>query len=733
MTGFLQPRRRQLRWPPAKWLVGAMLAFLGALAPIESPDVSRPLGDLIGTSPALAQTGAVSQGTPDSCPKDPLDTRPWQVDLADSSQCELLLPPCLATAWDSTVYLLPSSQYPELCEISVLNSDPNYAACTATTGVVVDDDGVRCRIIQNAICPSGVRVSPTNCRTVERRSWTCPSDSIPRNEFNSCYKVPTPSYGAVHPACGAGAPIFVISSCETYVGDDFAQNASTVDCNTYDPWRNTSHFGGVTGNDFWCTYDASHLDLDCHAPGASCPVKTALCLKRASETGGCSVAAKTIRCRDLQADYAAGSILLDDVRNARCEPCVILPFQSIPSSCPEDLTDEPTQDSRSRKRIVALEAILREGRDIFIGHPDCYRVTGGYETGGPLGGITRVGGEPLAGHADCAVLDPPCPDPSPGRLTWASSHSSQLAVVNSPVVIEILDIPTVYRTQRYGYVWGAGLRFKSRIVVEYPEPDTAEPDNILRLWNNPNDAVAYVDVPALANNSVSGTSECFLYYLPLFKIIVRELWPDNPSDRKDIDELFGADALQWWNNIGTQQERELRTKAQGFEWWPSLSPAEEIARTAKMTQNIRCDSNRNAAAWCRWQAPKPGYYKLTGAGAWVPTDAGNREWMDPSAVGRVNQHLRSLSLSTPEARAEFLSRLGVSTPQEAGINASMDALLPFTNDDSLFSTLSVQARCPPLDVRVKCLGVRGSGNYTKTEPIGIIVHETRASTVRPSN
>ena len=450
----------------------------------------------------------------------------------------------------------------------------------------------------------------------------------------------------------------------------------------------------------------------------------ALCLKRASQTGGCSVTGKTIRCRSLQASYASGTIQLEDVRAAFCEPCVILPFESIPASCPDDLTDEPTQESRSRARNVALDAIVREERDIAIGNTLCFPVSGGWSKG------IRRGGEPLADHPNCARLDAPCPDPSPGRISWTSSHFSQLAVVNSPVTIEILDIPTVYRRQKYGYSWGSRLKTSSRTVVEYPEPDPAEPDNLLRLWNYPDSTISYNNVSGLASSSVSGTSECFLYYLPLFKIIVRELWPDNPSDRLEIDELFGTDALQWWHDIPTNAERERRTNAQGFEWWPNLSTTEQDDRIAEMTENVRCDSNTNSLAWCRWQAPKPGYYKLAGAGAWVPTDAGNRQWMTSSQVNTINNYLSGLST---QDRIDLLDDLGVSTPQEAGINAAMDALLPFTNQDTLFSTLSVQARCPPLDVRVRCLRATSSGNYVETEPIGVTVHEMRVGTVTPSN
>ena len=717
------PNRRLRPRHLAKPLLGVILALAGVFAPIGTPDVLEPINDLAGTSQALAQIGPVAPGRPDNCPTAPAAWRPQpgDPDYATASDCTLDLPPCLATPWDSSQYLQRSVQYPELCEISVSSSDANYSACTAMTGVVVIDNGSVCRIIQNAICPSGVRVSPTNCRTVERRKWICPMDSIPRNEFNTCYKPPTTGYIGTHPACGAGAPTLLILGCAEYVGEDYARNPATVPCSSFDPTASPPRIVGTTTTDYWCTYYSSLLDIDCHAPGASCAPAVALCLKRASQTGGCSVTAKTIHCRSLQASYAAGTIQLEDVRAALCEPCVILPFESIPASCPDDLTDEPTQESRSRARNLALEAILREERDIFTNNRLCWPVTGGWSGG------TLLGGEPLADHPACAALSTPCPDPSPGRLSWTSNHFAQLAVVNSPVTIEILDVPTVYRTQKYGYIFRSGLNFSTRTVVEYPVPDSAEPDNLLRLWNNPDSTVVYSDVPNLA----SAASECILYYLPLFKIIVRELWPDNLNDRREIDELFGTDALHWWNNISTDEEKERRTKAQGFDWWPNLSTAEQDDRIAKMTHDVRCDSNTESLAWCRWQAPKPGYYKLTGAGAWQSTDVGNRVWdLTARQRRRINNYLSGLSTTD---RADLLNNLGVSTPQEAGINAAMDALLPLTNQETLFTTLSVQARCPPVDVRVKCTYGGSSGNYVETEPIGIMVHQMRVSTVTPAN
>ena len=587
-----RPRARLGRClrPLAKALVGAFLVLIGVLAPIEGPDLPEPLQSLAETRVALAQINPVVPGTPDSCPTTPApwSPQPLDTDFLTAAECILELPPCLATPWDISQFLQPSTQYPEFCETSVVSTDINYPACVNATGAVVEDSGTVCRVIQNAICPSGVRVSPDNCRTVERRTWTCPLDYVPRNEFNTCFKTPVTNY-TNHPACGPGAPTFAILDCANYVGDDFVQDPTLVPCSAFDPVGHPNTFL-ATANDYWCTYDSSLLDLDCYPPNPPCTSALALCIKRASRTGGCSVLAKSIACRALQAEFAAGNIQLEDVRAANCEPCVILPFQPIPAACPDDLTDEPQQEPRSRSRNAAFEAILREERDIRIGDSRCFPVAGG-----TIWPISYPGGEPLADHPNCESLRSRCPNPSPGRLTWASSHFSQLAVVNTPVAVTINDIPTTYSTQGYLYRFGFNIRTSSRSYADYPEPDPNLIDSFMRIWEDVNNTVTYSSVANMARR----TRSCYLYYVPLFKLKVRELWPDNLSDYLEIQDLFGADSLDWWNSIGTVAERERRTNAQGFEWWNNLTPAEQADRIDEMTHEVSCDNNTDEAVWCR--------------------------------------------------------------------------------------------------------------------------------------
>ena len=663
----------------------------------------------------------------DNCPADQTDLRTsWQPNPDDRSQCVLLTAPCLPTPWDSHTYLQPSTEYPEFCEISVSSLDSNYAACIAATGVVMEDDGLVCRIIQTAICPSGVRVSFDTCRTVERRKWTCPMDSVPRNEFNTCYKAPTITILGTHPACGPGAPTLLILDCAEYVGDDFVQNPTLASCSGYDPVARPGTFLLVASTAYWCTYDSSLVDIDCHAPNPPCGQAIALCLMRASQTGGCSVVSKTIACRALQARFAAGNVELEVVRTANCEPCVILPFQPIPTACPEDLTDEPQEDSRSRSRDTAFEAILGEERDIRVGDSRCYQVTGG-----TIWPTYYPGGEPLANHSRCARLGSPCPNPSPGRLSWASSHFSQLAVVNSPVTITIHDIPTTYDRQGFAYRSGSTFNTRNQDYAEYPDPNPILSDNFMRIWEDVNNTTAYNSVVDMTNGS---GRECILYYLPRFELKARELWPDNPTDRQEIEDLFGVDALGWWNTM-TQDEKERRTQAQGLGWWNDLTAVDRDARTADMTQEMDCDSTNNNLAWCRWQSAKPGYYKLTGFGAWIMSYWRNRNWISTQNWTIYNNTVSRLSSTN---RTDLLNKIngwGL-TPEDFGFNSALTALIPLPagrDPETLLTTRAFQSRCPPLDVRVVCLNQGGTGNYVETEPIGVTVHEMRVGTVTPAN
>ena len=315
--------------------MGAFLALIGVLAPIESPHLA-PFDDLVGTPPASAQNTVVP-GDPDDCPEDPTDTRNWQVDTTDESLCVLSenvcpehplaeLHPVLAGT-----YLSPSTEFPDFCEAPVMESTDAamYADCTALTGAARKVSGTlpnrECRIIQQAQCAAQLhRIAFDTCVRVQRRTWSCLPGEFPRNQFNTCYQ-PPPGYLGPNPACDTGAPDFPIVTCEQYVGGDFARNPAdaSLACGTAFPTgAPSSALQNHTANQHWCRYDTSFLDVDCHATGAACTASYAYCIKRASRTGGCDTVAETLRCRALQADHRDTPLTVsaEDVYRQGCTP-----------------------------------------------------------------------------------------------------------------------------------------------------------------------------------------------------------------------------------------------------------------------------------------------------------------------------------------------------------------------------------------------------------------------------
>ena len=80
-----------------------------------------------------------------------------------------------------------------------------------------------------------------------------------------------------------------------------------------------------------------------------------------------------------------------------------------------------------------------------------------------------------------------------------------------------------------------------------------------------------------------------------------------------------------------------------------------------------------------------------------------------------------------------MCRAGVAAPSEVGLRDDLSGVLPRPpTAAALFNEdLAATAGCFPLDFRVECVNSYGTGNYTETEPIGIVVHEVRVSTVTP--
>ncbi len=684
-------------------LAGLLAALIAALAPVESPVPLGPLEGIVGQVPAEAQTPAVGPGTPDPCPV------PLQPDSNDASLCVLSQLACsehplhaaypllAAHPLHTGPYLVPSTEFPDFCEATVLDSYDlaAYTACTALAGYVIktftQGSDQACRMIRPTQCASSMhRTGVNTCRRVQRRIWSCPPGATPTNQFNRCYQKP-PDYTGSHPACQSGAPSFAISSCEEYVGQDFVRAPASVQCSSFDTGNTGPKLRDLTGasNLYWCQFDSSYLDAGCHGAGAPCTAADAVCVKRASTTGGCNAIAQAIKCRGLQAHYLAGSRTAEDAENVYlqgCTPCVVLPFSPTPLDCPQDLRTNPTPSTISK-----LE--------------DTHQRRGDWNSGNSTSSL--------------------CSDPPQGRLVWESSYHSGLAVVNSPVVLRVDDLPTATRHFRYVRVVVKGtppsLRGFGTVSRQYfVYADGSSGDTTVRAWPTFDTTLTYGSVDKIAWNG----SLCLIRNLPDFRVRVEELWPD--SDASDIRALFGSDALDWWE---------------------ALTPAQQMSRTAargaKLTQVVRC--NYDTDVWCNWRPARPGYYRLVAAGAWqLQRLTTSRYWLpsdwsvliDSALVDMFNKsdgicpNPQVYRHTDHDCLKANLATLGL-TAKQVGLKPDLDGLLPVESQEWLYTDNAGPNVCPPRDMRLYCPSGSDSWNYTESEPIGIMVHEVRVSTVTP--
>ena len=713
-----------------------MIATL--LAPVERavpPDVA---GDGWHASTALAQTPApIVDGTPDACPTTPAAY------TASGALCILEgLEACEADPLNSGQYMTISADHPRYCETESTDA-ATYLACDTARGYVKLISGGVCTLLKPTKCPVGAAINANECKAVTRRTWTCPTGYVPRNEFNSCYSPPAAVVGA-HPACGTGAPTFALVECEDYVGSDFVRSPTSVLCSSYDTGSLATEMSesglgnpsSITPADYWCEFDSTNLDADCHlsSPPASCSTAVAAqCLKRASETGGCDSLANTIRCRQLQADYADSNVTADDVRQDGCQPCVILPFSSIEDRC-SGITDTWSEP--------AWMPASDTDRRPFVPENNTYVQTWVRD------GLPNT----LSTQTDTST----CPDPQAGRLEWTSTHTSELALANSPIVLSVHEVPVRYRVLPEAEVTPTRVRLWANVFAAVYPDDTYGAEEVIRLWPDPNSTTVYSSVYNLVDTNLQG-GECIVFYLPMFSVIVEELWPDKPADETEIEDLFGDDSLDWWDNLGTTPTETTRlqqdhTAARGLDWWPNLNATERTARDALLTETVDCNTVAGETPWCRWVPPRSGYFKLTAAGAWAVKQYGSRSWTwtstAPTYQTVVEDWLTNpLSNFTTTTGAQYLERkvTGVSktegvrlryTAAEVGASSTWDAPLALPTDDSewLYQDRATwQFQCPGFDLRVNCLGgVKNNFNYTESDSIGIIVHELQVGS-RPAS
>ena len=778
-----KPPHRSMR-PVRTVLLSASLGLALLVAPWESGLLPSTVPDLAGKK-ATAQTPpppAVDSGTPTDCLTTPTQWSP------QGSECVLELPACpqsplfqdfpdrqqfmrlsvppagLEDRFPSLDVGYPDVDglvgYPDFCEERVLDSDPAYGACLGMSGSVVtqytdpDTSQMGCRLLHPIECPVGLYMaSSKTCRAVQRRTWTCEDGQVPRNEFNSCYKLPE-SAPDQHPACGEGSPDFVAMACEDYVGGDYIANPADVACvTTYmtgTPVNNAEGDTAVPGarsvpiaanshpgesSAHWCSYDSRYLDARCHrtnlnpVPDVCTTESLALCLKRASQTGGCDAIATTIRCRAYEAAYRqrvrrgnmrVRAVQLEEVRLQGCTPCIILPFTPVPGACPDDTDAEPRRGRWNGLTINGQRQYHRTPADLVSIHED---------------------------EAGFGTTEPACADPPRGSVTWESAHISGVAVVNSPIIVTIPDTRlsdppspaySYWDSETSPIYWASSTRRVVRMADSSEDP---------RVRTRPD-----VDsTTTFGTLSEMVSRECAVSQPPFFKLVVEELWPDNGPDYDDSDgdctvppdgdrpdsnaeailQLFGADSLRWWCEL-TGGERRDRTRARGLDWWDDPD-TDQDGRTERLREKFNCDyTTTGDLIWCRWVPTRAGYYRLEAAGAWLLTTY-TREparfrldellaWLNDPQDGTGNRSSVQNQLNS--------AGLG---HEDIGLDSTLTSALPTPpGSDWMYSeSVGSNANCPAVDLRIYC-NREAIGRYTQTDPVGVRVHEVRAHTVTPS-
>lgn len=758
-----------------------MLVLASLLAPVEWPRVPG----LACHGEAAAQTTGVVAGTPDPCPASPAG---WAIVQGSPQLCRIDAPACPFSPFDTatppTQHMQLDPDYPEFCsEPPVTATDPQALqdrcrALNREAFVVLLDGAGNCTVMQFRSCTVGARINSDNCQATMRRTWRC-NDGIPRNVFNSCYVAPQtqPNLSQV---CAQGAPTFVVIDCETYVGTDVVAAPADQDCVTDYSMKNNA------ANGYWCAYDSSRLEPQCHlptAPAGQCNRGLdALCLKRLSRTGSCRSAAETIECNGLREGYRrrAGSVSAnptlaerrnlateeENVRGAGCEPCAILPFSPVPEHCSGAYTEDPVYEAGFNNEPLTSQLVALEYRNHYEHtQRECVDI--------------------IPSQA-CLDLPPTCERPTPGNPEWSSTHFSGAAVVNSAVMVHLHNVPTdfrsSYRPQFFDILsddlvsdrdWHDLIR---EAYAYYPVTSGTIATHLVRTHQRD---------PHRANRQASDVvrhgnmaHECIVKGLPAFRLFLRELWPDHgpdyvadadghcvaptvqqpESDGETIRRLFGPYSLDWWCRL-TVDQRRSRTLARGLQFLPDLSgqarTAELNSRAEALAETVDCNMQRQTPVWCRWTPAQAGYYQTAVGGGWEMTSRETRFWKTRNQLAQLRSDVMALDAADRDRIRRLLGQIGCGqgrpvevtcewSPRVIGLNNALDDILPTgdpaqgatwdTRDsDYVWRIDSDSHRFGGVDLRMgDGGGGRDSTSYTETDDFGILVHEVRVQTVKPS-
>ena len=597
----------------------------------------------------------------------------------------------------------------------------------------------------------------------------------------------------------------MVEDCEDYVNTDFIQDPDSVDCTAHYPTGTPvkprppvfprakilpNSIPGPASN-YWCEYRTKWINPRCHRPfsdhyPACRPLVFGVCLKRASGMGGCDQVAQTIRCRGWQGafDYNPGVTKISDVREQGCSPCQALPFTVLPTECQYEEDIPGYSYDNAQVRILQVQGDFAYGKTSVCGRID--------DTSSQryLYNQNEIDKAISCAHGANAGRFPVCDDPTRGRLEWTTDSIGQISYINSPVTITIKDLPLLqvypgnYRYLNYadqtgpphnkGDIW-RGQDGTMHYIQDRAYPDADNPT--IRRGSLPDPLQAYGGV------SEMDISECQIQRHPSFRIGIQELWPDTAADYDAIEDLFGSDALIFWDDAARAGEEAELTKAHGL---PVLSSpptrAELDARTAVLYSEADCEHHaprlERLGDVCIWTPARPGFFQLTGMGAWSVKRSNPRQWginSNPNYYDGLRDHIADTSKRRGVTETACVlsllwtgatlsgTRLGCETgtashkdfaltldstgtpitPARAGLDAPGTQGSPLrgplpqqsVSDDWLYTEDAVPMtlcdNADTRDFRVHCGDYYNSGNYTETEPVGIIVYELRVSTVLP--
>ncbi len=561
-------------------------------APLPPEALPGPLKGLAAPSPVQAQDDPdddddepdYTTGTPGSCPTTPVG---W---ITKTETCELNIPVPCPTGYPNLSLSFPSYCYTEAAGTG--SKPPECSNPGVSNAVVISVDSETCRIHVLRTCSTGIFFRQ---RWTEGINWDADNDGEVDSQYDAndddqvddehnlwrCKAIQRRTWtcpdgylasnefnSCYRPASQALAGRTSHPACDTVSG---APTFAVLECGSYagDDYDDSRLCSSVSG-DFTAVTGGAAALYWCSFDSA----KLSVDCNRATTPSGVDCAAKTAYCL-MRASRTGGCDVIK--RNLTCAG---LQAAYIDASDKVIAGQNATSNGCTPCLVLPFSSVSSDCPVEIAGQPS-------YATAYLKDFISQtraLGRDLLRGSARCQ-------HPPPGRLEVRSVHQSKLPVVNTDMIFDFEDI----------------------IAFSYAEPDEVNP--IIRLARTQGGT----------QTSWKYAGECIVDWPPAFFIKVEELWPGESADhRTRITRLFGADALDWWNNLTTEEQTRLTT-ARG-----TLYSAEH-------------DCHHTMPIWCKWRPKKAGYYSITGVTI-VPAESKSFALRDTATGNQVNIYSESNDL-----------------------------------------------------------------------------------------